>query len=434
MVTKSFRDYTRLVIVTFIFTSNALIFARRLFAPGFPPHGKPEVFFDPLHPVLLSFAVFFWYLVELFEFWKMNYNQEKRSVSIFLLILRLLPFLLNVLLFPQYLEILMPILIVVMAFYSAVYFSPSVGVSLLLCTLAAQFFADARLIDTFRPPAGEIRQSEYLFSIYKLMNTLLIWLLGFFWKRDHHRWRQNQQLNLELQKSQEQLREYAERVADTVMLEERTRLARDIHDSVGHNLTAATIQLSKSEGYFEKDPKVARTALIEARNCIQTGIQDIREVLSTLNNNRQDFDIFSHIRGLVKKLPSEQFTVELDLQGEQKDYNMAVLYAIYRIVQEGITNILKHSGADSVRVSVVLGGESAQVSVEDNGRGFDMNAGQGPLREKTTAAFGLQGLRDRISLVRGEFYIYSQPDRGVRLEAKIPRQPARVIGGKLNEG
>lgn len=430
MGTKSYRDYTRLLIMTFFFMSNSLIFVRRALWGGLPPHRGPDVDISIAALILLSAAFSLWYLIEIYEFWKWNYSLQKRTSGYGLFALRMVPFAVSLVFFPQYFSLLMPILMVITVFYSAVYFRFGVGIIVLLCVLMVQVWAEFYLGDPFRPPLEYFRQSDYLFFIYKMMNTLLVWLLGFFWKRDHLRWQQNQRLNKDLRESQVQLREYADRVADTVMLEERTRLARDIHDSVGHNLTAASLQLSKSEGYFEKDPAIAKTALSEARTCIQTGIQDIREVLSTLNNKYHELNIFSQIRNLTSRLPADQYEVTLDLQGEQKDYNMAVLLALYRMVQEGVTNILKHSGADTVRIAVELGEHFAVARIEDNGSGFDAENIQHISPLSNIRSFGLQGLRDRISLVRGEFRIDTGLGRGVRLEAKIPKQPTKVIGGE----
>ncbi|MDY7028693.1 MAG: sensor histidine kinase [Spirochaetota bacterium] len=430
MEMKSYRDYTRLLIMTFFFMSNSLIFVRRTIWGGFPPHRGPDVDISLAASILLSAAFSLWYLIEIYEFWRWNYSLGKRASGYRLFALRLVPFVVSLVIFPHYFSLLMPIMMVITVFYSAVYFRFGVGIIVLLCFLLVQIWAEFYLGDPLRPPPEHLRQTDYLFFIYRSMNTLLVWLLGFFWKRDHLRWKQNQQLNEDLQESQVQLREYADRVADTVMLEERTRLARDIHDSVGHNLTAASLQLSKSEGYFEKDPTVAKIALAEARTCIQTGIQDIREVLNTLNDDRHELYIFSQIRNLTGRLPADQYKVTLDLQGEQKDYNMAVLLAIYRMVQEGVTNILKHSGADIVRIAVKLGDDFAVASIEDNGRGFRTADTENAASFNQARSFGLQGLRDRISLVRGEFRIDTAPGRGVLLEAKIPKQPTKVIGGE----
>jgi signal transduction histidine kinase len=257
----------------------------------------------------------------------------------------------------------------------------------------------------------------------------LVYLIGYFWKRDRSRWEQNQQLNRDLQRTQEQLRKYAEQVADTVVLEERNRLSRDIHDSVGHNLTAATIQLSKAEAYFKREPATSLQALTEARNCIQEGMRDIREVLGTLNNETKDFDIFNQIRKLIDRLPEEHYKIDVTLEGNQLNYNRAVLLALYRMVQEGTTNILKHSQASQVEIGITLGKEKAVAFISDNGVGFYSEDLQTAGRKHQN--IGLEGLRERIGLVRGVLTIYSVPGEGTRLEAVLPREPTVFINGEL---
>jgi signal transduction histidine kinase len=270
---------------------------------------------------------------------------------------------------------------------------------------------------------------DFFFLIYKIMNSLLVWLIAFFWKRDRLRWRENRELTDDLRRTKQQLRQYAEQVADTVVLEERTRLARDIHDSIGHTLTAAAIQLTKAEGYFSRDADTALHAIVEARGCIQEGMRDIREVLGTLNSRAGDFDLLDQVRRLADSLPGDRFKVDLRLSGDQRAYNKAVLLAVYRMVQEGITNILKHSDANRVEIQVNLGKNRVKASVRDNGRGFTLtgdNEGGNHL-EAGGLGFGLEGLRDRISLVRGTMKIESPPGGGTSLQADIPREPAALI-------
>jgi signal transduction histidine kinase len=99
------------------------------------------------------------------------------------------------------------------------------------------------------------------------------------------------------------------------------------------------------------------------------------------------------------------------------------------MVQEGITNILKHSDANRVEIQVNLGKNRVKASVRDNGRGFTLtgdNEGGNHL-EAGGLGFGLEGLRDRISLVRGTMKIESPPGGGTSLQADIPREPAALI-------
>lgn len=444
---KQYRDHTRLVILTFFLSSGGVLFIRRLLW-SFPPHRPPFlVTLSPPAIVLVSVGFFFWYLVELFEFFHWNYKVENTALHYSLFVLRIIPFFLVVTVLPGAYSLLLPMFFVVLAFYSCIYFDTRIAVLILLLLLFMQVGSDLFFIDPSRPPGDQNRQVDFFFLIYKVMNSLLIWLIAFFWKRDRLRWRQNRELTDDLQRTKSQLRQYAEQVADTVVLEERTRLARDIHDSIGHTLTAASIQLTKAEGFFRRDADTALHAVIEARGCIQEGMRDIREVLGTLNSEAGEFNLLDQVRRLADRLPRElpgpreHLHIDLRLSGDQRGYNKAVLLAVYRMVQEGVTNILKHSGAKLVEIHVDLGAECVHALVRDNGRGFeldDRDAGNSihnssSTRPGSTApsrghiGFGLEGLRDRISLVRGTMKIVSAPDMGTTLEAEIPREPAALI-------
>ncbi|MCF7929280.1 MAG: sensor histidine kinase [Spirochaetales bacterium] len=437
MKASNYRDYTRFVLVTFFLTSSGVLFLRRLFwsLSSRSPHYTPEI--PTLLIVLLVWAFFFWYAVELYEFFRWNYRVKNPFLYYTLFAARIIPFLIVIALKVEIYSLLLPMFFVVLVFYSSIYFGAPAGIGILSGVLALQIGIDITLNDPFRPPGNTQRDIDLFFLFYKIMNSLLVWLIGYFWKRDRLRWRQNQILTSDLRRTQSQLRKYAEQVTETVVLEERNRLARDIHDSIGHNLTAATIQLTKAEGFFDRDRPTALLALNEARSCIQEGMRDVREVLGTLNEQTGSFDIFSQIRKIIERLPPEQITTEIRLEGDPAEYNKAVLLAVYRLVQEGVTNILKHSEANKVEIRVSLGSRNADIVIKDNGKGFEAEKIKSPVEKNGEQAksigFGLEGLRDRISLVRGILHIESEPGIGTLLTAQVPREPSALINGSEYE-
>ena len=428
---KQYRDYTRLVILTFFLSSGGVLFVRRLLWSLAPHRSHMALPLSPQAFVLISAGFFFWYLVELYEFFRWNYQVENLLLHYLLFGLRVLPFFLILAVIPRAYSFLLPMLFVVLAFYSCIYFDTRIAVLLLLLLLFLQVGSDLFIIDPARPPSDQNRQVDFFFLIYKVMNSLLIWLIAFFWKRDRLRWRKNRELTEDLQDTKQQLRKYAEQVAETVVLEERTRLARDIHDSIGHTLTAASIQLTKAEAYFDRDPHTALQSVVEARGCIQEGMRDIREVLGSLSSEAGEFKLLEQIRKLAERLPPEHFHTELQLSGDQQGYNKAVLLAVYRMVQEGVTNILKHSGADHVKIRIDLDKDRVHASIGDNGSGFEpFPSAGGDDRSRPdpgSLGFGLEGLRDRIGLVRGSLRIETASEKGTLLEAEIPREPAALI-------
>ena len=268
--------------------------------------------------------------------------------------------------------------------------------------------------------------------LYQLMSIMLMFLFARFWKEDRSNRERQAELTAEIQASQEELRRYASRVSHVVALEERTRLARDIHDNLGHTLTAISIQLNKAEAFFKKDPDVSMKAIVDARSSMHEAMLDIRSTLDTLNAQVEDFDLFAQVQKPLWSLRQAGILVDLNIKGSTDGYNIAVLLALYRFVQEGVTNILKHAEAHNVSLEIRLNGEQACAELRDDGRGFDS---QTLKNEKNAASgYGLTGLADRIGLVRGTFSVESTPGKGTMLKACMPKDPVTLIGkGSVDE-
>ena len=128
---------------------------------------------------------------------------------------------------------------------------------------------------------------------------------------------------------------------------------------------------------------------------------DIRSTLDTLNAQSEGFDLFAQVRKPLGSLSQAGIHVRHDFIGKTEGYNIAVLLALYRFVQEGATNILKHADAHEVSLEINLDGQRACAELRDDGRGFDPNAQGG--KGKGLSGYGLTGLADRIDLVRGTF-------------------------------
>ncbi|HAP55057.1 MAG TPA: hypothetical protein DCQ16_03800, partial [Spirochaetaceae bacterium] len=186
-----------------------------------------------------------------------------------------------------------------------------------------------------------------------------------------------------------------------------------MHDSLGHTLTAASIQLNKAEAFFERDSRISRQAVADARSSMQEAMADVRSTLETLNANSEGFDLFAQVAKPLESLKQGGVIVASSFSGSPEGFNIAVLLALYRFIQEGATNILKHSGARNAKLSISFEEDSVWAELSDNGRGFD-----GPAAgEKTpvSGAYGLSGLADRIALVRGDFSVDSTPGLGTAL-------------------
>jgi signal transduction histidine kinase len=212
-----------------------------------------------------------------------------------------------------------------------------------------------------------------------------------------------------------QLRDYALRIEDQAMLQERNRIAREIHDAVGHSLTACHLNLMAALRLLDQDPSEAKALLLEAEVLNQAALQDIRQSVATLRSDPlQGRSLLDQLDSLVQTVcKSGQFTIDCDYPLPQiaDDVPTSIAVAIYRITQEAFTNISKHARADRVRLMLRVG-RDIELVVEDNGVGF--------LPEQTRSGFGLQGIQERVAALNGMLTIESSLQRGCRIQVIFP--------------
>jgi signal transduction histidine kinase len=190
-------------------------------------------------------------------------------------------------------------------------------------------------------------------------------------------------------------------------------VARDIHDGLGHHLTAIALLLEKATAFAERDPPAARRAVRDARGSARAALEDVRRSVRTLRAELPPLRLraaLTELVGAATHVPPGP-AVSLAVEGDEDGYDDAVLGALYRAAQEGITNARRHAGASRISVSVALDGVGARLVVADDGRGFEAG------RE----GFGLLGMRERVQLVGGRVELDTGPGNGTRLTVTVPR-------------
>ncbi|MEB3292493.1 MAG: sensor histidine kinase [Synechococcales bacterium] len=212
----------------------------------------------------------------------------------------------------------------------------------------------------------------------------------------------------------EQLRSYALRVEDLATLQERNRIAREIHDSLGHSLTAFNLHLDAALRLFQSDPKEAQDLMREAKQLGSQALQDVRQSVTTLRSDPlQNQSLADSIQRLVEDFQRStqvQPRVTIALSPEP---SLPVKTALYRIVQESLTNIAKYAQASQVEISLQAPSPTQiQLRIQDNGIGF--------LPEQTRSGFGLQGMRERAIALGGQWQVRSQPGQGCVIEVQVP--------------
>ncbi|NLX46297.1 MAG: sensor histidine kinase [Treponema sp.] len=417
------RDFARIILMAlfflfhFMLTSRPLFYTRR-YTRG--ESGLPSIF------TLLNIAIVgFWFILELFEFLAWNYRWKKPSQGLSITVLRCLP-ILGILVFdPRALPGMMTLVAPLLTFYLSLVVKPfwRFCVTIFFCVVQLGLFY---YTPPHAPPPSAANQYELVILLYQLMSIVLMFLFAQLWEQDRRNRDHQALLTAEITASHGELKKFASQVSRTVALEERTRIARDIHDSLGHTLTAASIQLNKAEAFFERDAAVARQAIADARSSMQEAMVDVRSTLETLNANSEGFDFFAQVTKPLESLERGGVKVARNFSGDQDGFNIAVLLALYRFIQEGATNILKHSKARNATIAIDFGESCVSAELSDDGCGFI----RGAMGEKASGygAYGLSGLVDRIALVRGEFTVDSAPGEGTTLKARMPRDPVSRIG------
>jgi len=194
---------------------------------------------------------------------------------------------------------------------------------------------------------------------------------------------------------------------------ERGRLARELHDETGQALTSILLGLKPLEEALAEHP--ARAALAELREHVVAALQDVRRLAVELRPAvLDDYGLVAALERLTEAF-AEQTGIRVDFHSAlgEKRLPQEVETALYRVVQESLTNIVKHANARSVSISLARRASGVAAVIEDDGAGFDPRA----VRE---GGVGLLGMRERLALLDGRIEIESRPGAGTTLVAEVP--------------
>jgi signal transduction histidine kinase len=217
----------------------------------------------------------------------------------------------------------------------------------------------------------------------------------------------------ELAEANDRLRQYALRIEDQAMLQERNRIAREMHDALGHTLTAQGLQLETSLHFWNSHPEKAFQSLDESKRLNTQALKDVRQTISMLRSDplqglkldgaiAKQIHSFHQTTGILPKC-SLQFT-------NMPTVNVSL--CIYRVIQEALTNIAKHSQASEVNIYLKTTPKQVNILIQDNGVGFAPSENE--------SGFGLQGMQERILALGGLFSIVSERGLGCKIMTQLP--------------
>ena len=204
----------------------------------------------------------------------------------------------------------------------------------------------------------------------------------------------------------------------TVLENERTRIARELHDELGQSMTALRFDLKWLHEKISTKEEHVHDRLKAMNDLLSQTVDSIRRISEDLRPGMLDnLGLAAAIESHVAKF-TEQTGIICDLSMNQADFDVGaqLATALFRIVQESLTNVARHSGANHVIIRLHEQGDNILLIVQDNGHGLP-SAPDG--RRKT---FGLLGMRERISMLGGTLDIFNEKDAGVRIEACVPKQ------------
>jgi signal transduction histidine kinase len=207
-------------------------------------------------------------------------------------------------------------------------------------------------------------------------------------------------------------------------LTERTRLARELHDTIEQTMTGITLQLNTINKLFEQDPGTATHHLGLIRNMVRRSRVDLRRTIWDLRSREQEqFDLCKALLlGANQIAEHAGIRVEIETRGSIRPLPEVVEDTLLRISQEAITNTVKHSGASSVKIDLDFSDQNIVLEIKDNGNGFTPGNCAGP----NEGHFGILGMAERAKRVDGQISIASQPGQGTVVRVELPITPTHL--------
>ena len=237
-----------------------------------------------------------------------------------------------------------------------------------------------------------------------------------------------ERLLAELEAAHRQLQAYAVQVEALAVAEERNRLAREIHDSLGHYLTTITVQLEAAGKLIATQPQRAAEAIAKAQGLARESLTEVRRSVAALRASPLDTASLSEAIGeVVEDIRVSGIATTFTIEGEARPLPVQAKMALYRAAQEGLTNVRKHASASAAQVALTYKPERVVLTISDNGIGR---------RGEEAEGFGLLGLQERVALLGGALEAGDRSEGGFRLRVEVPGleapTPALPHGGREN--
>lgn len=208
-----------------------------------------------------------------------------------------------------------------------------------------------------------------------------------------------------------------EHARQATIMAERSRMAQDLHDTLAQCFTGIRLQLELVDELFSTDPDEARIHLTRARQIAKQSIVDARQAIQALRaQDLENCDLPTALSRLCEQITRDTRTrAHFHVQGIPVELSGAVESDLFRIVQEAMTNAIRHAAAEQVTVSLLYSATNVQVWIRDNGQGFDVHAAR--------HGFGLQGMHERAARLGTKLIVRSDVGKGAEIGIDISIAP-----------
>ncbi|MGE6599016.1 sensor histidine kinase [Bacillus proteolyticus] len=226
-----------------------------------------------------------------------------------------------------------------------------------------------------------------------------------------------------LKEAHEQLRLYAKEVEELTAVRERNDIAREIHDTVGHNMTALLAQLQLAEALWKQKSDATEEVLHTCHGLARKSLQEVRASVHALKEESKLGNIIENMREMLHEYSkATKVQISFQLQGDPVEIPLSLQPTLLRIMQESLTNAKRHGKASLCEVSLVCSMEQVKLCILDNGMGVN----------EVSPGFGLLNMKERVEEHGGIIQFESEIEKGFRLKIEFPlREKTWIIGGAL---
>jgi signal transduction histidine kinase len=221
--------------------------------------------------------------------------------------------------------------------------------------------------------------------------------------------------NVALEQANAQLVHYSSTLEHLTISRERNRLARELHDTLAHTLSALSVQLETAKAYFDVDSGATKELLEKSLQVTRSGLMETRRALKSLRASPlEDLGLLLALRKMAEEAAARvKLKLHLSLPDQLESLSPDVEQAVYRVAQEAVANVAHHANAQNLTMQLAINDGRLALMVGDDGLGFNVQQGEG------TGRFGLTGMRERTQLVGGQLMIESRPGQGTTIKLMI---------------